>query len=404
MAVRLSRTQFVVKTIRDIYKLLMRPVNALRARMVGIDQKKILFTNFSGNYECNPKYICEEILRRRLPWKLFWVVWGEGAQKNVIAPGRYPEGLVLRKRYSKEFYHDLFSAHVIIDNGLSFVSAAYGKKPGQVLINTWHGSLGIKRFPKDDSIWNWNYNRLGRWNGRITDFIISNSEFEEGYYRENYFQKTPVRRFGHPRNDPLFCRDPAKIAAVRDKVYGAYEIPKDYRICLYAPTFRDNGDDSLYMLPYSRLRAVLKERFGGKWAIMTRFHCRSRGVMARVSMPWGVISATDYPDIVDLMIASDVGITDYSSWICEFIHSGKPGFLYATDVQAYDCERGFYDPLDRMPFPFATDGDGLVAAVRGFDAEKYAKDCVEFIRRKGCVDDGHAAERVVDLLEQIMEK
>lgn len=404
MGKQVSKAGFVVKSLRAVYRIFLEPVNAIRARMIPVDRKKILFTNFSGNYECNARYICDEILRRKLPWTIVWVVWGSGSQKNNLAPGRYPKELVLRARYTKEFYRDLFSARVIVDNGTSFASCAYGKKRSQTLINTWHGSLGIKRFPKNDSIWNWNYNRIANWNGRMTDIMISNSAFEEGYYRETYFPKTPIRRLGHARNDPLFWKDPARIAAVRDKVYETYGIPKDYRICLYAPTFRDDGDIRPYAIPYAKLREALKERFGGEWVVMTRFHYRSRALTSKVMIPWGVVSATDYPDIVDLMIASDVGITDYSSWICEYIHSGKPGFLYATDVKAYDCERGFYDPLDQMPFPFAPDSEALLSAVKGFDADKYAKDCAAFIRRKDCMDDGHAAERIVDMLEEIMEK
>jgi len=39
-----------------------------------------------------------------------------------------------------------------------------------------------------------------------------------------------------------------------------------------------------------------------------------------------------------------------------------------------------------------------------FDEEKYKKEVEQFLIDKGCMEDGHAAERVADLIEEIMEK
>ncbi|MBQ6102842.1 MAG: CDP-glycerol glycerophosphotransferase family protein [Kiritimatiellae bacterium] len=372
-----------------------------------IRKNKIVFTNFSGTYDCNPKYICEEILRRKLPWEVVWVVWGahSGSKKNSTAPGMYPPELVLTDRYSGDFYRHLFGAKVVVDNGSSFVSAKYPKKRGQFVLNTWHGSLGIKRFPKDDGGKGSRYNRVGREIGRTTDLIVSNSEFEEMYYKETYFANTPVKRLGHARNDLFFNRDPEFTARIQGKVRTALDIPAGTKICLYAPTFRDDHDLRPYDIPYGELMKALSDRFGGKWTVLTRFHFRTKKFTKSIKFPPGVVSATSYPDIHELMFCADVGITDYSSWICEYIHTRRPGFLFATDMAHYgDVERGFYDPLDKMPFPLSTDGDGLARSIREFDEKKYLADCDAFIAKKGCIDDGHAAERIVDLLEEIMKK
>lgn len=372
-----------------------------------IRKNKILFTNFSGTYDCNPKYICEEILRRKLPWEIVWVVWGAHsghAKKNDTSPGQYPPELVLTDRYSGDFYRHLYGARIIVDNGSSFVSAKYPKKRRQFLLNTWHGSLGIKRFPKEDGGKGSRYNRVGRLIGRTTNLIVSNSEFEEMYYKETYFENTPVKRLGHARNDLFFNRDPAFAARIQEKVRTALEIPPGTKICLYAPTFRDDGDLRPYDLPYVALRQALSDRFGGDWTILTRFHFRTKKRTAHLEFPAGVVSATAYPDIHELMFCADAGVTDYSSWICEYIHTRRPGFLFATDMAHYgDFERGFYDPLDRMPFPLSTDGDGLLRSIREFDEKKYLADCDAFVAKKGCMDDGHAAERIVDLLQEIMK-
>lgn len=397
-----------VKSLIDATDLALSTISIrLLRHFTKIRRNKIVFTNFSGAYDCNPKYICEEILRRKLSWEIVWVVWGanSGIKRNSTGPGMYPPELTLTDRYSGDFYRHLFGARAIVDNGSSFVSANYPKKRGQFVLNTWHGSLGIKRFPKDDGGKGSHYNQVGRKIGRTTDLIISNSEFEEMYYKETYFANTPVKRLGHARNDLFFNRDPEFAARIQGKVRAALEIPEGYRICLYAPTFRDDGDLRPYDLPYEDIQRALADRFGGTWIILTRFHFRTKKRTAHLTFPSGVISATDYPDIHELMFCADVGITDYSSWICEYIHTRRPGFLFATDMEHYgDVERGFCDPLDQMPFPLSTDGDGLLRSIRMFDERKYLADCDAFVAKKGCMDDGHAAERIVDLLEEIMKK
>lgn len=371
-----------------------------------VKRNKILFTNFSGAYECNPKYICEEILRRKLPWEIVWVVWGHGAaghKRNDTSPGNYPPELILTERYSGDFYRHLFSAHAIVDNGSSFISADYPKKRGQFVLNTWHGSLGIKRFPKDDGGKGSRYNQAGARIARATDLIVSNSAFEEMYYRETYFGHTPVKRLGHARNDLFFNHDQAFTEGIQRKVRTALGIPPGAKICLYAPTFRDDHDLRPYDIPYGRLMGALSRRFGGDWVVLTRFHFRTKKYTSSINFPPGVIPATDYPDIHELMFCADAGITDYSSWICEYIHTRRPGFLFATDMAHYgDVERGFYDPLDKMPFPLSTDGDGLMRSILEFDEAKYLADCDAFVARKECIDDGHSAERIVDLLEKVM--
>lgn len=376
----------------------------LLSKTTKIKKDRIVFTNFSGDYECNPKYICEEVLRQKVPCEIFWVVWPSTLKTIRNDPHQFPPGIQLVERYSAEFYRALCSARVIVDNGTSYVSAECPKKKGQLYFNTWHGSLGIKRFPKEDHGRQSRYNSAGKKIGRVADFVVSNSEFEESYYRETYFEKTPVKRLGHARNDILFRKGTPLEAEIRAKVNGVLGIPADAKICLYAPTFRDDGDMAPYRIPYRSLLRALETRFGGTWVVLTRYHFRTKKKLSGVSVPEGVVSASDYPDIYELLLCTDVGITDYSSWICEYIHTGMPGFLYATDARRYgDFERGFYDPLDKMPFPLSTDEASLVDSILHFDMDRYRESCRDFIRKKGCMEDGHAAERIVEIIRKALE-
>lgn len=44
-----------------------------------------------------------------------------------------------------------------------------------------------------------------------------------------------------------------------------------------------------------------------------------------------VIEATDVLDMQELIAITDVAITDYSSWIYDFMLMRRPGFIFATE-------------------------------------------------------------------------
>lgn len=380
-----------------------------------VEKDKIIFLTFRGGYDCNPKWICEEIARRELPYQLVWVY----RKKTQTGQEDYPENVRLVRLGTYEFLKELSSARIIIDNGISMVTQLYRKKKDQILIETWHGSLGIKKFSKDankDKTW---IKRAVR-EGKMTDYIISNSDFETNdVYRVDYWKETPVWLHGHARNDILFEQDTERMQAIRQKIAEMYKLEPGTKICLYAPTFRDDHDMSPYAIDYDGLNEALHERFGGQWVILARFHYRiwnevkkflkepdnSPAAASMGSHPLRVINATDYPDIQELAACTDVAITDYSSWICEYLVTRRPGFMFATDLKEYqEKERPFFFPLTDLPFPVAYTSEELFENIRNFDNEKCVRRCNEFLKRMGSVDDGHAAERTVDEIVKLMEE
>jgi len=123
--------------------------------------------------------------------------------------------------------------------------------------------------------------------------------------------------------------------------------------------------------------------------------------MLRIADSNYAVDATDYPDIQELMVAADAGITDYSSWILDYILTGKPGFIYAVDAEDYELTRGMYYPLKESPFSVAMSMEKLVENITGFDADVYANEVKHFLNRMGCVEDGNASSRTVEFIKQI---
>ena len=104
----------------------------------------------------------------------------------------------------------------------------------------------------------------------------------------------------------------------------------------------------------------------------------------------------------ELMLLADIAITDYSSWIYDFVLTRKPGFIYATDLEQYDNERGFYYKLETTPFAIAKNNRELVNNIQNFDMDAYQAKVEEFLQGKGCVEDGKASYRVVEKIKEII--
>ncbi len=364
-----------------------------------VDENKILFLTFRGEYDCNAKWIAEELCKRDVPYEMFWAI----TKKAVLDKITLPDNLtpVVKGRY--KFYKALASSKIIVDNGISTVFHGYKKKKKQILIETWHGSLGIKKFSADT-------NKDKKWvkkafkEGKMTDYIISNSTFEDEVYREDYWKTTPIWRMGHARNDILCEKGSERLAEMRDDIFSQYDLEPDTKICLYAPTFRDDGDMRPYQIDYDELIDALQTRFGGKWVIFTRFHYRMLKQTAKKKLGKKVINVSEYPDIMELLTCVDVGITDYSSWICDYLLTHRPGFLFATDMDEYQLEdRAFFYPLTDLPYPLAVNNRQLIDNILNFDDSTFVEQCDAFLQDKGCMDDGHAAERIADAIEALMK-
>ena len=139
--------------------------------------------------------------------------------------------------------------------------------------------------------------------------------------------------------------------------------------------------------------------------MLVRLHPNFRQYQKRViPQRENIYNVSEYPDIQELLVASDIAITDYSSCIFDFMLSRKPGFIYATDIKEFDEDRGFYYPLTSTPLPVAKNNDELRKNILEFDYKSYRKKVEEFLQEKGCMEDGHASERAVDLIEEIMNE
>lgn len=377
----------------------MAALTALVCRVRPVRRGKIVFNNFHGRgFGDHQKYIALELLRRGAPVEMVWLAENpqdvRGGVPSCVRVVKYAPFRAILEMSTAQFWCSNQSFDEFVLWGLS-------KRKGQCYIQTFHGSLGIKRIgqdrPTDGSVQLWLKILLR--DARMTDYLISNAEWESALvYRSRFFGFGECKLFGHPRND-VFFRDGQDT---RRKVRNAMGIGEDERIVLYAPTHRPSRRWGVIEGSFVGLAGQFASRFGGAWRFMIRVHPNLANLSPGVGLESGVVDATSYPDMQDLLVASDALISDYSSCMFDFMLSRRPVFVYAPDIDEYERGRGFYYPMSETPFPVAKTEAGLAENIAAFDEAKYLEGVEAFLKGKGCVEDGHATERVCDLIEKTM--
>ena len=362
-----------------------------------IVSRKVVFCTFAASCSCNPKYIAKALSVRHPDIDIVWLL-GNAQYRNCN--GKVEVGRAV-PMWTPKALREVATARVLVENAqFLLMKGMPPKREGQTWINTWHGSLGIKRLDTASASIRLKIPLMRAYNA-----VLVNSDFEEDVFRESYFHHNRLLRFGHPRNDVFFLPETEK-AVIRSKVKKSLGVADDIHLAIYAPTFREDSFVTFAkVLSFDKWEDALASRFGGQWRIAVRLHPHDARAMTDglFSLPPCVLNASFYDDMQELMLAVDIGITDYSSWIYDFVLGGSPGFIYAPDLAEYDQSRGFYYPLSKTPFPVAETEDALCANIRAFDAEKYAADRMAFLSARGCMEDGHAAERTADFINSLLD-
>ena len=217
------------------------------------------------------------------------------------------------------------------------------------------------------------------------------------HYAEAFRQ--PLDRFvshlGIPRTDVFFGEE--RLARIREAVRRRYGLTDGRRVVLYAPTFRGDSVTDAHAtddLDLGVLAGTLRETH----VLLVRLHpfVRSRTAIGP-DLEGFAIDVSDHPDINELMLVSDVLVTDYSSAIYEFALLGRPMAFFAPDYEAYEAERGFYfDYRTGVPGPIFETSEALAAYLRAgdFDLERVER----FRAASFDVADGRSSARVSDEL------
>ena len=110
-----------------------------------------------------------------------------------------------------------------------------------------------------------------------------------------------------------------------------------------------------------------------------------------------IYNVSDYNDINDLYIISDLLITDYSSVFFDYSVLKRPIIFYMYDLEDYKHNlRDFYIDLKELPGPIVEKEKDLIKAIEKSKDFKVDAKYKKFNDRFTYLEDGEASKRVVN--------
>lgn len=371
-AVRLYRLLCAARYRR--YTLFSRP-----------DRRTVVFESFLGN-SCgdSPRALFEAMCadERYGDYKKIWMVKDPDAYADLT---EYPNTRLVKFR-SGEYYRCYARAGYWITNYL--LSPGITKRPGQVYVQTWHGTpmkkIGcdmakefVSRAERRRTFADY------RRQGRMIDYLPSPSPFYTEKVSSAFRLGTQanVLEMGYPRNDALCGATPERCWEARR----ALGLPEDKRVILYAPTWRD--DQHTAGVGYTYEPQVdfdrLWQRLGGDCVILFRAHYLVSSRFDFGKYHGFIRNMSDHGDINELFLASDLLVTDYSSVLFDYASLKRPMLFYMYDYENYKNRlRDFYFDIDELPGPVIREKCDISDAVRDLLEHFVCDDRYERFNRK----------------------
>lgn len=214
---------------------------------------------------------------------------------------------------------------------------------------------------------------------QITNIVVSSEYLIPFAAKQSGISIEKVSALGMPRTDAYFKEWPRL---------------SEKRTYLFAPTFRADGEPRFPDIDWELIDSLLTD----DEALLVKPHmCQERLVneeYKHIAHVYNMLPSTPF------LMGCDVVVTDYSSIAFDAHVAGKPVVLFEKDCK-YRIFRSMY-----LPYPegyagrYATNEEELVTALR---SATYQTEEDLACKEKCCsACDGHSTERVIKLMEDIL--
>lgn len=382
---------------------MLRYIARLRKTMVGFvymkfsktDPNLVIFSSYMGRkYSCSPRAIYEELVGRIEDEKLnlIWALKDSDIKIN---------GATVIKYGSTEYIKYCAKAKHIIDN--SRLPEYITLRKDQVYTQCWHGTP-LKRLGYDIEIDGGNAmnSKNDIINKYRTDAIRYNNLLSPSAYTTEKLTSAfnlPVNKpdiniieKGYPRNDLLSNYTHNHISQIKKNL----ELPSGKKVILYAPTWRDNQHQSGlgYTYDLGVDFELLKKELGEEYVILFRPHYFIANSFDFTKYEGFVFDVSDYDEISELYIVSDILITDYSSVFFDYAILKRKIIFYMYDLDEYQNGiRDFYISIDELPGDIVRMESDLIKSIK--KEFHYGNKYCEFFDKYCYLEDGKASGRVV---------
>ena len=241
--------------------------------------------------------------------------------------------------------------YVFLDDFYTITSTMKVRK-GQELIQLWHGAGAYKKFGFSRIGTGDNIRNINSGYRKYTKVITSSEDIRPLYAEAFDIDLNKVKATGCPRTDVFFDDNWKK--EVREKIYNQYPQLWDKKVVLFAPTYRGRKiEDADYNFDYANLDELQNE-LGDEYAILTRWHpALQRNIKKGIKKKFccnHVLDMSEYKDVNELLVITDVLITDYSSVIFDYFFMNKPIIYFVYDLEKYKAGSGLYYDFDKYVY------------------------------------------------------
>lgn len=353
-------------------------------------KKQVLFESFSGTqYSADPRAISEKMHEMFPEYGISWVMKSQSKEKNKCLVPSYVKLIDDKMGFIKELAS---SAAYITTEPLT---ESFYKRKGQFIVQTWHGDRGIKKvlYESAESL---GIKREKIYDNKYTDLCIAASDYGEERYRRAFKYDGEILKIGMPRNDKLLHYDDSYHQELRKR----FSIPDGYKVLTYAPTFRGHSENEQRSeIDIGKTLSVL-ERNGEKWICLVRAHAYSKRVNYDDDS-MNIIDISWYPDMTDILVVTDLLITDYSSCAGDFLIRKKPIILVINDEEEYiRSSRTLCVDLEKTGYILSHSQDELENILITYTDKDYSDSCDKVLSFYGTIETGEASEIVCKKIDQ----
>ncbi|WP_239739259.1 CDP-glycerol glycerophosphotransferase family protein [Proteus penneri] len=293
----------------------------------------IIFSGRRGtDYFDNSRYLFEYAINND-KFKKYQFKWLYLDGQNLPTDKIYRNNCINLKSIRGLYY--FFSAKVAF---VSYSSTDFGwlaTGPRTKLIQLWHG-IPLKNIFLSQKKISYMQKLLEIYEMKKYDHFIVSSSIEKNLIES--MSKSHLKNIdilGYPRNDILKLQNENENENENEK----YNIKK----ILFAPTFRENGN-VFSMISIDEWKLFFNNIRKLNIKLFIRAHKRdfSNQNLLIEENDTNIIFADScsYPDVQELMINSDILISDYSGIIADYLLLDKPIIRFIFDEEEYNLSRG----------------------------------------------------------------
>ena len=372
--------------------------------LLPVKKNRIVFCSGAGkSYAGNPRAVYEHMVEHGMDgtWDCIWFY----EKTRYAIPGICRQVQLKRLKYL--LYMATARVWIFDARQPQFIR----KRKNTLYIQTWHGTP-LKKLALDmddvfmsgeDSIEKYKKNFAE--NVKTWDCLVSQNAFSsEIFYRAFAFRGTMLE-IGYPRNDVLFKKNNERDIR---QLKGRLGLPKDKKILLYAPTWRDdeftgaNGYRFLPALSFDELWG----RIGKEYILIVKYHYLIMDAVDWSGYEGFIYTFDQSRDIAELYLVADALITDYSSVMFDYSILGRPMYFFAYDLEKYrDTLRGFYFDFEReAPGPISRTTGQLAEDILAGRREDYEERYAAFREKYNSRDNGTACQKICGLVTDFIER